>query len=63
MKTLQELRVELKSVQKQINVICKKPLYQWKKENNETQAFYLAKLKSLEFQKIDLLDQIVKFHN
>jgi len=60
--TATELRIELKKVQKQINAICKKPLYQWKKENDETRAFYLAKLKNLEFQKIDLLDKIVKLN-
>ena len=28
--------------------------------DDETRNFYLAKLKSLEFQKIELLDQIIK---
>ncbi len=58
--TATELRIELKNVQKQINTICKKPLYKWKYENEETRAFYLAKLKNLEFKKIELLDQIIK---
>jgi hypothetical protein len=60
--TATELRIELKNVQKQINTICKKPLYKWKYENEETRAFYLAKLKNLEFQKIDLLDKIIKLN-
>jgi hypothetical protein len=63
MKTISELRSELKSVQKQINIICKKPLYKWKLVNDETRAFYLEKLKTLEFEKIDLLDQIVKIND
>jgi hypothetical protein len=58
--TATQLRIELKNVQNQINLICKKPLYKWKLEKEETRAFYLAKLKNLEFQKIDLLDQIIK---
>lgn len=60
--TATELRIELKKVQKQINLICKKPLYKWNYETEETRAFYLAKLKNLEFQKIDLLDKIVKLN-
>ena len=63
METLTQKRIELKSVQKQINTICKQPLYKWKSANDATRAFYLAKLKTLEFQKIDLLDQIIKMQN
>lgn len=60
MNAITEKRNELKQVQKQINLICKKPLYKWNYCNDETRNFYLAKLKSLEFQKIELLDQIIK---
>ncbi|CAB4152872.1 hypothetical protein UFOVP611_35 [uncultured Caudovirales phage] len=60
MTAITQKRIELKNVQKQINLICKKPYSQWKFETEETRAFYFAKLKSLEFQKIDLLDQIIK---
>lgn len=62
MTAINELRIELKNVQNQINKICKRPLYKWKLENEETRAFYLAKLKTLEFQKIELLDQIIKLN-
>ena len=60
--TATQFRIELKNVQKQINTICKKPLYKWNYANEETRAFYLAKLKNLEFQKIDLLDKIIKLN-
>jgi hypothetical protein len=63
METLTQKRLELKSVNKQINTICKKPIYQWSYENDETRAFYLGRLKTLEFQKIDLLDEIIKMQN
>jgi len=63
METLTQKRLELKSVNDQINRICKRPLYQWNYATEEIRAFYLAKLKSLEFQKIDLLDEIIKMQN
>lgn len=63
METLTQKRLELKNVNKQINTICKKPLYQWNYANDETRAFYLGRLKTLEFKKIDLLDEIIKMQN
>jgi hypothetical protein len=63
METLTQKRLELKNVNKQINTICKKPLYQWNYVNDETRAFYLGRLKTLEFKKIDLLDEIIKMQN
>lgn len=61
MKTIKELRTELKSIQKQINIICNKPLH--KIANEQIKAFYLRKLNELQFLKIDLLDQIVKIND
>jgi len=61
MKTVKELRIELKSIQKQINMICNKPLH--KMANEQIKAFYLRKLSELQFLKIDLLDQIVKIND
>jgi hypothetical protein len=61
MTTINELRSELKSVQKQINILCNKPLH--KMANEQIKAFYLRKLSELQFLKIDLLDQIVKIND
>lgn len=61
MKTVKELRIELKSIQKQINMICNKPLH--KMANEQIKAFYLRKLSELQFEKINLLDQIVKIND
>ena len=61
MKTISELRSELKIVQKQINIICNKPLN--KLANEQIKSFYLRKLSELQFEKIDLLDQIVKIND
>lgn len=60
--TITTLRNELKKVQKQMNAICKMPLSQCINANRETKLFYLEKIKSLEFQKINLLDQIIKLN-
>lgn len=60
---LKEKRAELQKVQKQINKICKVPLSTWRSANDVTKKFYLKLLAKLEFQKIDLLDQIIKIND
>jgi len=60
---LKQKRAELQTVQKQINKICKKPLSTWRGANDITKKFYLELLGKLEFQKIDLLDQIIKIND
>jgi hypothetical protein len=63
MDAITTLRNELKNVNKQMMTICKmNSLSEWKRANKETKLFYLEKIKSLEFQKINLLDQIIKLN-